>query len=106
MSIVNTFMIFYLDNVNMFSMGRETSTGKILLKNNITGVVYEDILEDYDSLSFIFAPLGYMIKQENLDLYDSIDTFEMVSLPLKDLFARMDMNCGYNVDILRLPVLT
>jgi hypothetical protein len=97
------FMVFYHNEDQLFSIGKIVETGKILLTDLVNNVVYEDILLDYDSLKSTFSNFGYSVKQENLELYDSTDTYEMITLPFKCLFEKMDTNVGHNVDIYKTP---
>ena len=100
------FMVFYHGDTRMFYIGKNEETGKISFIDARNDEIYEDILPEYDSLKSIFYALGFAVKQENLDLYDSIDTYEMITLPLSRLFERMNTNVGYNVEIYSLPVCT
>ena len=103
---VAPFMVFYCNDVTEFSLGKIEETGKVLLYDVKNNVVYDDILPVSHSLKYIFSRFGFSVKQLDLDLYDSIDTYEMITLPLNLLFEKMDTSVGYNIDIYPLVEMT
>jgi hypothetical protein len=104
MEETSIFMVFYHGDIQEFCIGRNEETGKILFMDIRNNVLHEDILPNHESLKSIFSQFGFAVKQENLELYDSIDTYEMITLPLSQLFEKMNTNVGHNVDIYRLPM--
>jgi hypothetical protein len=99
-----TFMAFYHGAEHRFSIGRINDIGEILFTDIKNNIIYRDISNDNDSLKTIFSFYGFDVKQNDLDLYDSDDTYEMITLPLDLLFEKMDLRYGYNVEIIPLPV--
>lgn len=94
---------FYLDDYLAFSLGKSIETNEILIKDNRINFVYTDIVPEYQSLEIIFRGFGCEIVQNTLRLYDSINTQEMITLPLNRLFDKMDMMYRHNVDISIIP---